>query len=184
MAQILGLVNSHARAPQIICLPPQRVRPGRFRREAGRVARRWISQDATRRTTLHAPPSHVKAELRLSAAQPFVARDTMDSLQHELSDLFHRRVAQVRKTRGIPPRISVIDLAMSLKGKSFRGASRNVGVVKERYPEFSESLTEHKFPGQRQRVTPMMSPRHTPADVPCVQGARRSLPHAHQVSKV
>ena len=77
----------------------------------------------------------------------------MDSLQHELSDLFHR--AQVRKTRGIPPRISVIDLAMSLTGKSFRGASRNVGVVKERYPEFSESLTEHKFPGQRQRVTPV-----------------------------
>ena len=70
----------------------------------------------------------------------------MDSLQHEFSDLFHRRVAQVRKTRGIPLRISMIDLAMALTGKNFRGASRDVGVVKERYPEFSESLTEHKFP--------------------------------------
>ena len=108
----------------------------------------------------------------------------MDSLQHELSDPFHRRVAQVRKTLGIPPRISVIDLAMSLTGTSFRGASRNVAVVKERYPEFSKSLTEHKFPGQRQRVTPRMSPPHTPAGAPRVQGARRSLPHAHQVPKV
>ena len=108
----------------------------------------------------------------------------MDSLQHELSDLFHRRVAQVRETRGISPRISVIDLAMALTGKNFRGASRDVGVVKERCPELSESLTEHIFPGQRQRVTPMMSPPHTPAGVPRVQGARRPLPHAHQVSKV
>ena len=77
----------------------------------------------------------------------------------ELTALLGRQVKQVRKTCEQPARVSVIDVASALTGKTFRAASQDAGSLKERYPEFGERVGEYKFPGERQRRTPVCDAR-------------------------
>ena len=51
------------------------------------------------------------------------------------------RVGHVRKTDETPPRISVIDVATLVTGKSVRNAARDVGFVQDRHPEVSQKLS-------------------------------------------
>ena len=45
------------------------------------------------------------------------------------------RIGQIRKTDETPPRISVIDVVIVITGKNPRNAARDVGFLKERYPD-------------------------------------------------
>ena len=64
---------------------------------------------------------------------------------------------QVRKTNETPPRISVIDVATFVTGKSASNAARDVAFVRDRHPEVSQKLGHFLFPGQGQRNTPVTS---------------------------
>ena len=83
----------------------------------------------------------------------------MEGVQQELANLLGLRVLQVRKTRESPPRISAIDVAIAVSGKCAKSASKDIAVVKERYPEMQESLKDYKFRGKRQRPTPVCDAR-------------------------
>jgi hypothetical protein len=65
----------------------------------------------------------------------------------------------IRKTEETPPRISVIDVAILVTGKDARKTAQDVGYVKERYPEVAQNLGLFKFPGRRQRETPVANIR-------------------------
>ena len=63
---------------------------------------------------------------------------SMADVQTQLSKLLGRDVNQVRKTDEVPPRISVIDVAVVITGKDANNAARDVGVVKARHPEVTQ----------------------------------------------
>ena len=79
------------------------------------------------------------------------------AVQLELSKLFGRRIQQVRKTKD--NRISAIDVAAALTGKNHRAASKDVMNIRDRHPELKDSLHDYKFPGKRQRDTPVCDVR-------------------------
>ena len=59
----------------------------------------------------------------------------MADIQTQLSTLLGREVRQVRKTDEVPPRISVIHVAVVITGKDANRATQDVGFVKDRHPE-------------------------------------------------
>jgi hypothetical protein len=65
----------------------------------------------------------------------------------------------IRKTDETPPRLSVIDVAILVTGKDARKTAQDIGYVKERYPEVAQNLGLFKFPGRRQRETPVANIR-------------------------
>ena len=72
----------------------------------------------------------------------------MADVQAQLSKLLGRKVKQVRKTDEVPPRISVIDVAVVITGKDANHAAQDVGYVKDRHPEVTQILGDFKFRGQ------------------------------------
>ena len=56
----------------------------------------------------------------------------MADIQTQLSTLLGREVRQVRE---VPPRISVIPVAVVITGKDAKRATQDVGFVKDRHPE-------------------------------------------------
>ena len=79
----------------------------------------------------------------------------MADVQAQLSKLLGRKVKQVRKTDEVPPRISVIDVAVVITGKDANHAAQDVGYVKDRHPEVTQILGDFKFCGQGQKKTPV-----------------------------
>ena len=59
----------------------------------------------------------------------------MADIQTQLSTLLGREVRQVRKTDEVPPRISVIHVAVVITGKDANRATQDVRFVKDRHPE-------------------------------------------------
>ena len=55
------------------------------------------------------------------------------------------RIGQIRKTDETPPRISVIDVVIVITGKNARNAARDVGFLKERYPDVTQKLSDVKL---------------------------------------
>ena len=69
----------------------------------------------------------------------------MAEFQGQLSELLGRRINVIRKTDETPTRISVIDVAIAITGKSVSNAARDIGFVKERYPDLAQKLGDVKF---------------------------------------
>ena len=64
---------------------------------------------------------------------------SMAEIQQELATLLGRGVLQIRKTREVPPRISVIDLATAITQKDAKNAARDVAAVRDRHAEVSQN---------------------------------------------
>ena len=73
----------------------------------------------------------------------------------QISALLGQGPAQIRKTDDTPPRASVIDIATIITGRGADYASQAVRNVCEKYPEVSGRIADYKFPGRRQRNTPV-----------------------------
>ena len=84
-----------------------------------------------------------------------MAASSGDDIPSQLAALVGEGVVQVRKTNETPPRISVIDVATLVTGKSASNAARDVAFVRDRHPEVSQKLSHFLFPGQGQRNTPV-----------------------------
>ena len=84
----------------------------------------------------------------------------MADIQQELASLLGRTCAvSIRRTDETPPRLSVIDVAVLVTGKDARKTAQDIGYIKERFPEVAQNLGLYKFPGRRQRDTPVANIR-------------------------
>jgi hypothetical protein len=81
--------------------------------------------------------------------------DLMAGLQ-EMND---GTVRQIRKTAEDPPRVSVIDTVALITGHTPTVCSHTLRRVKEAYPAVGLEWSNFKFPGQRQRDTPVADAR-------------------------
>ena len=77
----------------------------------------------------------------------------------QLSVLLGRRVQQIRKTSENPPRASVIDVISVFTGKTQHDAAQDFRRITEQWPEVVAASSFFKFPGKRQRETPVMGAR-------------------------
>ena len=85
---------------------------------------------------------------------------TMADIPQKLATLLGRTCAvRIRRTDEAPPRLSVIDVAILVTGKDARKTAQDIGYVKERFPEVAQNLGLYKFPGRRQRDTPVANIR-------------------------
>ena len=77
-------------------------------------------------------------------------------LGQQLSELLGRRGPyKIRKTDENPPRISVIDVAALVTGKTARHAAEAIHHVCQNFPTVDDRIIHCKFPGERQRQTPV-----------------------------
>ena len=87
----------------------------------------------------------------------------MACIQAQLSGLLGREVQQLRITEEIPPRISVIDVAVVITGHGAKYASEAVRNIRQNHPDVSEKIGDVKFPDSRgrkgQKSTPAMDVR-------------------------
>ena len=81
-------------------------------------------------------------------------------LGKQLSALLGRQVRkQIRKTDETPPRVSIIDVAVVITGQSASNAGLVLRRVRERYPAVNAFCIDWKFPGPRQKNTPVTDAR-------------------------
>ncbi len=83
----------------------------------------------------------------------------MADIQQQLGARLGRDVKQVRKTHENPPRISVIDVAIAITGKSHHDATQDFRRIMEQYPEVGTNCSHFRFKGRGQRDTPIVSIR-------------------------
>ena len=81
----------------------------------------------------------------------------MEDIQTKLSELLGREVKQVRRTDEVPPRISIIDVAIAVMGKTQHDAAQDFRRLSDQYPEVGTNCSLYKFKGRRQRDTPVTS---------------------------
>jgi hypothetical protein len=81
----------------------------------------------------------------------------MEDIQTKLSELLGREVKQVRRTDEVPPRISIIDVAIAVMGKTQHDAAQDFRRLSDQYPEVGPNCSLYKFKGRRQRDTPVTS---------------------------
>ena len=77
-----------------------------------------------------------------------MAASSGDDIKTQLANILGRplaRIGQIRKTDETPPRISVIDVVIVITGKNPRNAARDVGFLKERYPDVTQKLSRVIF---------------------------------------
>ena len=92
------------------------------------------------------------------------AEEVEIDIRGQLAQILGKSVANVghvRKTEEDTPRISVIDVARGVTGKNANDAAEDVRIMCARYPAVKEKLFIWKFPGSRQRDTPV-------ADLPTI----------------
>ena len=84
----------------------------------------------------------------------------MADIPQELATLLGRPCAvSIRRTDERPPRLSAIDVSVLVTNKDARKTAQDIGYVKERFPEVARNLGLYKFPGRRQRETPVVNVR-------------------------
>lgn len=84
----------------------------------------------------------------------------MADIPQELATLLGRPGAvNIRRTDEHPPRLSAIDVSILVTNKDARKTAQDIGYVKERFPEVARNLGLYKFPGRRQRETPVVNIR-------------------------
>ena len=64
-----------------------------------------------------------------------------------------RGTVQIRKTNETPPRISIIDVAIAVTGKTHHDAAQDYRRLLNQYPEVGTNWFHLKFPGRGQRDT-------------------------------
>ena len=77
-----------------------------------------------------------------------MAASSGDDIKTQLANILGRplaRIGQIRKTDETPPRISVIDVVIVITGKNASNAARDVGFLKERYPDVIQKLSHVKL---------------------------------------
>ena len=79
----------------------------------------------------------------------------MADIQQQLATLVGRHVKQVRKTEETPPRISVIDVAIALSGKSPHDAAQDYRRMLEQYPEVGANCSHFRLRAEAKRDTPV-----------------------------
>ena len=110
-----------------------------------RTAATWLKQAVPRGRAEH------MTEAPSGGQQPTV--------QQQLSALLGRGVTRLRKTDETPARISVIDVAVAIGGYDANNAARAVRRICEIYEGLDAQITSFKFPGERQRPTPVTDAR-------------------------
>ena len=81
------------------------------------------------------------------------------TVERELTALLGRGVTRLRKTDETPARISVIDVAIAIGGSDADNASKAVRRICEIYEGVRTNIVDFKFPGERQRPTPVTDAR-------------------------
>jgi len=66
---------------------------------------------------------------------------------------------RIRKTNETPPRISIIDVAIAVTGKTHHYAAQDYRRLLNQYPELGHHCFPFKFPGRGQRDTPVVDVR-------------------------
>ena len=82
-----------------------------------------------------------------------------EAVAQQLSELLGREIKEIRTTKERPPRISVVDVAALVTGKDSRKAAQDLGILKGRFPDVTQKFAFYKFPGKRQRDTPVCGAR-------------------------
>ena len=77
----------------------------------------------------------------------------------QLAALLGRGTMQIRKTNETPPRISIIDVAIAVTGKTHHDAAQDYRRLLNQYPEVGTNCSHLKFPGRGQRDTPVVDVR-------------------------
>jgi len=88
-----------------------------------------------------------------------MAASSGDDVPAQLATLLGRETMEIRRTEDTPPRVSVIDVASIITGHGADYASQAVRNVYDNHPEVREKITDFKFPGRRQRKTPVTDVR-------------------------
>ena len=84
----------------------------------------------------------------------------MADIQQQLSVLLGKQLRHaIRKTDEDPPRISAIDIAIVLTGKSHHDAAQDFRRIVEQYPEVGTNFSHFRFKGRGQRDTPIATIR-------------------------
>ena len=84
-----------------------------------------------------------------------MAASSGDDIPAQLSALLGHSVKRIRITDETPPRISVIDAAIALTGKSHHDVAQDFRRVSEQYPEVGTKCSHFRFKGRGQRDTPI-----------------------------
>ncbi len=71
----------------------------------------------------------------------------MSDIQQQLARLLGRAVHQIRKTDENPPRISVVDVALVIRGKTQHDAAQDVRRILEHYPDVGTNCSHFRFKG-------------------------------------
>ena len=74
-----------------------------------------------------------------------------DDVPTQLAALLGRGTVQIRKTNETPPRISIIDVAIAVTGKTHHDAAQDYRRLLNQYPEVGTNWFHLKFPGRGQR---------------------------------
>ena len=72
----------------------------------------------------------------------------MADIVQQLAALAGREVKQVRKTDESPSRVSVIDVAIALTGKSHHDAAQDYRRILEQFPEVGTNCSHFRFQGK------------------------------------
>ena len=85
-----------------------------------------------------------------------MAASSADDIPTQLAALLgKKKVAQIRKTDENPSRISIIVVAIAVTGKTHHDAAQDFRRLSDQYPEVGTNCSLLKFPGRRQRDTPV-----------------------------
>ena len=78
-----------------------------------------------------------------------MATSSGDDIPTQLAALLgkKKKVAQIRKTNETPPRISIIDVAIAVTGKTHHDAAQDYRRLLNQYPEVGTNRSHLKFPG-------------------------------------
>ena len=81
---------------------------------------------------------------------------------------------QIRKTNETPPRISIIDVAIAVTGKTHHDAAQDFRRLFNQYPEVGTNCSHLKFAGRGQRDTPVTDAKGI-VDIIMLHGLRNKI---------
>ena len=84
-----------------------------------------------------------------------MAASSGDDIPTQLAALLGKETVQIRKTNETPPRVSVIDTIAAVTGRNANRSGEAIRELGDRYPEVNGNIVNLKFPGRRQRNTPV-----------------------------
>ena len=109
----------------------------------------WSKPACCRRCAFVQPPPELKELMAASSG---------DDAPTQLAALLGCEVVRIRKTADVPPKVSLIDVAVLITGKASRNARRAVATVQERHPDVAQHLSHVKLLDSRGRTAPKATP--------------------------